>query len=242
MPHRDRWDDRDHPRHQDYTKDDRDWYRDRDRRALRDDYGQADYSSDYAYDPRTRTAHRTHDDRPDLDDFGQADYSEDFAYDERSRTGYRRSDPEERRLHEEDYYDTRDEIGRDYRREDHALGPHEPRRYRDDDLDGRPDRYEGRSFMDQARDFLGVSAYHDRRDGRRYRQGRVVWAVINGRLDHERRLDARDIEVIVEGSEVTLNGTVRSREEKRLAEDLADVRGVTHIQNNLRIGRRGFWR
>ena len=48
--------------------------------------------------------------------------------------------------------------------------------------------------------------------------------------------------VIVDGPEVTLNGRVNSREEKRLAEDLADVRGVTHIQNNLRIGRRGFWR
>ena len=223
MPHRDRW------------SPERDYPRDRDRRDVRpDDFGQADYSTDYAYDPRSRTAHRTSEDRPDLDDFGQADYSEDFAYDERSRTGYRRSDPEERRLHEEDYYDTRDELNRDYRREDHAYGrPDEPR-YREGP--------EGRSFMDQARDFLGVSAYHDRRDGRRYRQGRVIWAVINGRLDHERGLDSRDIEVIVDGSEVILNGTVRSREEKRLAEDLADVRGVTHIQNNLRIGRRGFWR
>ena len=96
--------------------------------------------------------------------------------------------------------------------------------------------------MDQARDFLGVNAYNDRREDSRYRRGRVIWAVINGRLDHERGLDARDIEVIVDGSEVILNGTVRSREEKRLAEDLADVRGVTHIQNNLRVGRRGFWR
>lgn len=236
MPHRDRWlHDRDHPR---------DRYDDR-RELREDDFGQADYSTDYSYDPRSRTAYRTYDDRPDLDDFGQADYSQDFAYDERSRTAYRRSDPEERRLHEEDYYDTRDELNRDYRREDHAYG-REARRYRDADHDGRPDRYddgrERRSFMDQARDFLGVNAYHDRRDDRRYRQGRVIWAVINGRLDHERRLDARDVEVIVDGSEVTLNGTVRSREEKRLAEDLADVRGVSNIQNNLRIGRRGFWR
>lgn len=239
MPHRDRWnDDRSHPRDR---WDDRERYADR-RDAREDDFGQADYSTDYSYDPRTRTAYRTHDDRPDLEDFGQADYSEDFGYDARSRSGYRRSDPEERRLHEEDYYDTRDELNRDYRREDHAYGRHEARRYRDDDYDGRPDRYERRSFMDQARDFLGVNAYQDRRDDRRYRQGRVIWAVINGRLDHDRRIDARDIEVIVDGSEVTLNGTVRSREDKRLAEDLADVRGVSHIQNNLRIGRRGFWR
>lgn len=240
MPNRDRWThDRDHPRDRDYPRD-----LDRERREPRDnDFGQADYSTDYAYDPRSRTAYRAADDREDLNDYGQADYSEDFGYDSRERTGYRRSDPEERRLHEESYYDTRDELGRgrDYGERRDVRGGH-----RDRDLDGRDDRYEGRgegrSFMDQARDFLGVSAYNDRRDDRRYGQGRVIWAVINGRLDHERGLDARDIEVIVDGSEVILNGTVRSREEKRLAEDLADVRGVTHIQNNLRIGRRGFWR
>lgn len=226
MPHRDPRDhDRDHPR-------DRDWER---REPRADDFGQADYSADYAYDARGRTGYRAADDREDLRDYGQADYSEDFAYDARARTGYRRSDPEARRVHEDGYYDTRDELNRSPDdRYDYGA-----RRYRDDDY---ARRVEGRSFMDQARDFFGVSAYQDRRDDRRYGQGRVIWAVINGRLDHERGLDARDIEVIVDGSEVILNGTVRSREEKRLAEDLADVRGVTHIQNNLRIGRRGFWR
>ena len=37
------------------------------------------------------------------------------------------------------------------------------------------------------------------------------------------------------GGEVTLNGRVRTREDKRRAEDLVDrVSGVTHVQNNLR--------
>jgi osmotically-inducible protein OsmY len=225
MPHRDRFPpERDHPR-------DRDW----DRRELREDndFGQADYSTDYAYDPRSRTGYRAHDERDDLRDYGQADYSEDFAYDARNRTGYRRSDPEVRRVHEEGYYDGPRDLRRDYDYDDRR----DVRRAYDYD-----DPREQRSFMDQARDFFGVSAYNERRDDRRHRHGRVIWAVINGRFDHERGLDPRDIEVIVDGTEVTLNGIVRSREEKRLAEDLADVRGVTHIQNNLRVGRRGFWR
>ena len=49
-------------------------------------------------------------------------------------------------------------------------------------------------------------------------------------------VDASDIEVAVSGREVTLSGTVRSREEKRRAEDIAEaVSGVTHVQNNLRV-------
>ena len=49
-------------------------------------------------------------------------------------------------------------------------------------------------------------------------------------------LDASDVEVSVSNGEVTLAGTVPSREEKRRAEDIAEsVPGVTHVQNNLRV-------
>jgi hypothetical protein len=49
-------------------------------------------------------------------------------------------------------------------------------------------------------------------------------------------LDARDLEVSVNNGEVTLSGTVASRSDKRLAEDMADsVRGVTDVHNRLRI-------
>jgi hypothetical protein len=52
--------------------------------------------------------------------------------------------------------------------------------------------------------------------------------------DHD--LDASEIEIEVKEREVTLNGKVTSRADKRAAEDLAhDVSGVTHVQNNLRI-------
>ncbi|WP_230531611.1 BON domain-containing protein [Microvirga roseola] len=59
---------------------------------------------------------------------------------------------------------------------------------------------------------------------------------VNDRLTDDPHLDASEIEVSVSNREVTLNGTVNSRFEKRHAEDLADsVSGVTHVQNNLRI-------
>jgi osmotically-inducible protein OsmY len=59
---------------------------------------------------------------------------------------------------------------------------------------------------------------------------------INERLSDDDYLDASDIEVDVIGTEVTLSGTVNSRQDKRRAEDLAErVSGVTNVQNNLRV-------
>ena len=59
---------------------------------------------------------------------------------------------------------------------------------------------------------------------------------VNDRLSDSHYLDASDIEVSVDGGEVTLSGTVNSRSDKRRAEDLADsVSGVNHTQNNLRV-------
>jgi len=59
---------------------------------------------------------------------------------------------------------------------------------------------------------------------------------INERLSDDDYLDASDIEVIVNGTEVTLSGSVDSRHAKRRAEDLAEwVSGVTNVQNNLKV-------
>jgi len=59
---------------------------------------------------------------------------------------------------------------------------------------------------------------------------------INERLSDDDFLDASDIEVIINGTEVTLSGTVDSRHAKRRAEDLAEwVSGVTNVQNNLKV-------
>lgn len=62
---------------------------------------------------------------------------------------------------------------------------------------------------------------------------------VSERLSDNVRVDASEIEVTVQNREVTLTGTVRDRNEKRWAEDIAEaVSGVTHVQNNLRIGQR----
>lgn len=228
MPHRDRWDyerereDEREMRRRDPREDDRP-----------DDFGQADYSTHYAYDPRTRSGYRTYDEYER--GYGQSDFREDYDYDPGTRTAHLRHDPEERRAYEgeRDYIDSRGrrDVRRDERDLDHGREP--------------------RSWLDDARDSLagmfGAGEPAARGPGRReqeaFRRERVIRAVICGRIDHDRELDTSDLHVTVRGSEVTLDGTVRSREEKRRAEDLADVRGVTHVQNNLRVRQdRGWWR
>ncbi|WP_445503163.1 CBS domain-containing protein [Microvirga sp. G4-2] len=62
---------------------------------------------------------------------------------------------------------------------------------------------------------------------------------VSERLSDDARVDASEIEVTVQNREVTLTGTVRDRNEKRWAEDIAEsVSGVSHVQNNLRVGQR----
>jgi hypothetical protein len=53
-------------------------------------------------------------------------------------------------------------------------------------------------------------------------------------------IDATDVEVAVVAGEVTLSGTVATRVQKRLAEDIADgVTGVNEVHNRLRVQRTG---
>ena len=58
------------------------------------------------------------------------------------------------------------------------------------------------------------------------------------RLQGHGDLDAADIEVQVESDEVTLTGTVRDRQQKRMAEDCAEsVYGVRDVHNRLSVKR-----
>ena len=62
------------------------------------------------------------------------------------------------------------------------------------------------------------------------------------KLTEDWRVDARAIEVGVVSGEVTLDGSVPSREQKRRAEDLVDsLSGVKHVQNNLRVNETSTW-
>lgn len=168
-----------------------------------EDYGQADYSSDYGYDPVRRAGYRAVDERADVygrDAYGQADFSEDYGYDPATRTGYRR----------EPAFDARQD-SREVPRQD-------------------PRQEEARSWRDRGGFFSGLTGGR-----RRGVSDRVLWVVVTDRLRNAHGLDISDIDVIVESGEVTLNGSVRHRGDKRRAEDLVDVADVTHVQNNLRV-------
>jgi BON domain len=65
-----------------------------------------------------------------------------------------------------------------------------------------------------------------------------IFEDICDRLTVDPRVDASDIEVDVKGAEVTLRGSVRSREEKRWAEDIVEhVMGVREVNNHLKVSR-----
>jgi hypothetical protein len=148
-------------------RDRREWVRDR----RLDDYGQADYSTNYNYDPARRTGYRAEDD---------------YAYDPRTGERYRRAEAHERRT-----------------------------------FDYLPERR--------------VERDAGRRNGP---SDRVLWAVIVERLEDERGLDLREVEVSVRDGEVFLDGSVRRKGDKRRIEDVADIDGVTNVQNNLKVRER----
>jgi osmotically-inducible protein OsmY len=61
---------------------------------------------------------------------------------------------------------------------------------------------------------------------------------VSDRLTDDSWLDAQSIEVAVKDGDVTLTGMVRSREDKKRAEALAEsVSGVDNVQNSLRLAR-----
>lgn len=116
---------------------------------------------------------------------------------------------------------------------------------------------EDRSWVDRARDEVASwmgdhdaqarrnvdarQGEHRGRGPKNYRRSdERIRDDVNDRLTEDSWLDAQGIEVTVANGEVTLAGTVRSREDKRRAEVLAEgVSGVDNVQNNLRAARPG---
>jgi hypothetical protein len=156
--------------------------------------------------------HRDHARPRDRDDFGRADYFDDDAYDPERGDGYRRFS----------------EGDRDDAQPDRGYGR------RMDEGDYREGMEPERSWRERAGAFFGRREHAEPRR-RRGPSDRVLWAVIVERLEDERGLDLRDVEVLVDDGEVTLNGTVRRKGDKRRIEDIADIEGVSNVQNNLRV-------
>jgi hypothetical protein len=113
-------------------------------------------------------------------------------------------------------------------------GPYEAEHYREPserEPGSRPDQYQYR-WNDRP-----LNTGHRGKGPRGYQRADTrIEEDVNERLTDDARLDATDVRVSVGGGEVTLDGTVDSREAKHHAERLAeDVSGVRHVQNNIRV-------
>lgn len=153
---------------------------------------------------------------------------------------------------DERYFENRDRDRYGYAGE---YGRHNPYRAFGPERGQRAGYEEDRSWFDRARD--EVSSWMGDHDAQRRREidaaqgehrGRGpkgyrrsderIRDDISDRLSDDSWLDAQNIEVAVADADVTLTGTVRSREDKKRAEALAEsVSGVDNVQNNLRIDR-----
>ncbi len=95
---------------------------------------------------------------------------------------------------------------------------------------GRADDY---TRGPQRESFRGRGPKNWRRDDDHIR------VTVNELLTQHAGIDASDVEVSVDNGEVTLSGTVGSRWQKRLAEDIASsCRGVNDVHNRLTIADR----
>jgi len=91
---------------------------------------------------------------------------------------------------------------------------------------------ERRRDMDERRD----QSYRGRGPRNYSRSDERITEDINDRLTDDYMLDASDIEVSVQGGEVTLTGSVYNRTAKRRAEDIAEsVSGVKNVENRIRV-------
>lgn len=88
----------------------------------------------------------------------------------------------------------------------------------------------GQQNWNQTGPFSGVGPQNYQRSDQR------IVEDINDRLTQHPFLDASNVNVDVHNGEVTLNGWVNSRHDKRVAEDIADsVMGVKNVTNNLNV-------
>ncbi len=83
---------------------------------------------------------------------------------------------------------------------------------------------------------------HTGRGPRGYqRSDQRIFEEVCDRLTQDGQLDASEIEVLVANREVTLQGTVNSRQDKRRAEDVVEsVAGVEEVHNQLRVRKQGL--
>lgn len=93
----------------------------------------------------------------------------------------------------------------------------------------------------QERSWFGTGEHRGRGPKGYKRSDERIREDVNDRLTDDPILDASEIEVKVQNCEVTLDGKVGTRDERRRAEMLVEqCSGVDHVQNNLRVQRQEY--
>ncbi len=127
------------------------------------------------------------------------------------------------------------------------------------DYDDMRQRREGRDWWDRTKDEVKSWVGDDEAERRREMDKRMagmhrgkgprgysrsderIKEDVCERLSDDAYVDASDIDINVQGSEVILNGTVNSREEKHRAEDIAEsISGVRNVENHLKVNPRAY--
>ena len=148
-------------------------------------------------------------------DYGRRNYSEDYDRNQKRGNDYDRNRNDNRNYgnNERGWWDrTKDEVSS---------------WFGDDDAERRRERDERNEQMASHR---GKGPKDYKRSEDRIRED------VSDRLSDSHDVDASEISVRVEGTEVILSGEAKTKYEKRRAEDIAEqVSGVTNVQNHLRI-------
>lgn len=95
-----------------------------------------------------------------------------------------------------------------------------------------------RSLDDERRGMMQQAQFRGKGPRNYKRSDSRIMEDVYDALTYQDDLDATDVEVSVESGEVILRGEVNSRQEKRMAEDLAhNIRGVHDVRNEIRVRR-----
>lgn len=106
----------------------------------------------------------------------------------------------------------------------------------DEDASRRRERDHRQSAGQHGSSLGGAQSHRGRGPSNYTRSDERIREDANDHLTHDHHVDASHITVSVKDGELTLEGTVDSRNAKRRAEDCVDhISGVKHVQNNLRV-------
>ncbi len=156
----------------------------------------------------------------------------DYYYYQYTYNPYRGND-----YYEPDYYTNNMYYGRNYDYNRNEFDQNMPNRDWDSGYYYGNDYYGNNEYGTQYGQYAGYGPRDYRRSDER------ILEDINDRLTWHSLIDATDINVAVSNGIVTLTGSVDTRQDKRLAEDIADdVPGVWDVDNRLSVRNKGYYR